>query len=492
MKHLLLSFIYISSVIYTHAQAPQLFLGEKIEDYNAGTFQLFSQDSLSLYSFRHVKQDYFIDVYDKATLKRSSVIKVPLPSGGTIKYNIENLFISKDLFQIFYSYFDKSAGSENLEMISFDPGGVQSGGTKIIDQSEGQNERQAGSFSVINRKKFNEFLSYGYRRSKDGSSINIDHFDYTGNKLRSQDFVLDKSGFVVHSWLDDDCNLYHLTRNKMGNRNVNWAVKFYSPDRDQAMVIELKQPSMEKIYLSNFFKTYTDKQHHINLLSTYSSTPAARAAEGIYIARINLISHTLQGESAIPFKLTNQNKNSEDAFSLSSSILKTIIPISDNKTRVVFESRLETTSTVYGISVEREYDIGNIATVDIDSNNTVTEMHNIQKQQHTRSSDYKYTGFAILNHGNKSYFLYNELPGNLGRSPDKMKKVNSSKIDETAIIYTEIDGDKVQRNILVNKDADGIDALLPGTYLPSPYKDEVYALRKIKNDVYLVKIFINE
>lgn len=56
MKHLLLSFIYISSAIYTYAQAPQLFTGEKIEDYNAGTFQLFSQDSLSLYSFRHVKQ----------------------------------------------------------------------------------------------------------------------------------------------------------------------------------------------------------------------------------------------------------------------------------------------------------------------------------------------------------------------------------------------------------------------------------------------------
>ncbi len=73
-----------------------------------------------------------------------------------------------------------------------------------------------------------------------------------------------------------------------------------------------------------------------------------------------------------------------------------------------------------------------------------------------------------------------------------MKKVNSSKIDETAIIYTEIDGDKVQRNILVNKNSEGIDALLPGTYLSSPYKDEIYALRKIKNEVYLIKIFIND
>ncbi len=390
MLHLLieltLCFIYISSAINTCAQTPQLYTGEKIEDYDAGTFQLFNQDSLSLYAFRHIQQDYFLNVFDKETLKRAAVIKVPFPISNNIKYNIENLFIGKDLFQIFYSYFDKSAGNEKLEMISFNSNGVQLGGIKTIDKSEGENEKQAGSFSVINRKKFNEFLSYGYQHSKDSTFINIDHFDYTGNKLQSQDFLLDNSGFIVHSWLDDDCNLYHLTRNKRGNRNVNWAVKFYSPGRDQATIIELKQPSMEKIYFSNFFKTYTDNHHHINLLSTYSSGPASRVAEGIYIARIDITSHTLQGESAVPFKIPNQNKNKEDEFSMSSSILKTIIPISNNKTRVVFESRLETTTSLYGISVEREYDIGNIATVDIDSNNTVTECtifknSNIQRHQ---------------------------------------------------------------------------------------------------------------
>lgn len=169
--------------------------------------------------------------------------------------------------------------------------------------------------------------------------------------------------------------------------------------------------------------------------------------------------------------MQRQNSNDEIDFSMSSCIPVAVLQMSNNITRIVFESRLQTTSSVYAIQVGKEYDIGNIITVDIDSNNVVAEIHNIGKQQHTNTSNYKFTGFAILNNNDKSYFIYNELPDNLQRDPDKMKKVNSSKIDETAVIYTTVDNGKVVRKILINKDQNaGVDAILPGSYISSTEK----------------------
>ena len=199
--------------------------------------------------------------------------------------------------------------------------------------------------------------------------------------------------------------------------------------------------------------------------------------------------HALIKENVIPSK--QQNGDDESDFSMSSCIPVAVLQMSNNITRIVFESRLQTTTSMYAIRVGKEYDIGNIITVDIDSNDVVTEMHNIHKQQHTNTANYKFTGFAILKDDDRSYFIYNELPGNLERDPDKMKKVNSSKMDETAVIYTTVENGKVVRKILINKDQDsGIDAILPGSYISAAGEKEIFVLRKIKSDVYLTKIFI--
>jgi hypothetical protein len=275
----------------------------------------------------------------------------------------------------------------------------------------------------------------------------------------------------------------------LGNRNVNWSIKIYSPESAQAQIIDLQQPSAEKVFLSNFFRSYVDKKDRLTLLSPYTLKALSKNAEGLYLAQVDSKTHSLIKESVIPFK--RQNDNDESDFSMSSCIPVAVLQMNNNITRIVFESRLITTSSFYAIQVGREYDIGNIITVDIDSNNVVTEIHNIQKQQHTNTSNYKFTGFAILKGEDKSYFIYNELPGNLQREPDKMEKVNSSKMDETAVIYTTVDNGKVVRKILINKeDNSGIDAILPGSYLSSTEKNEIYVLRKIKSDVYLTKIFI--
>lgn len=199
------------------SQTVQQYTGAKINEED-GTFSFFQTDSLNLYAFRYKDQSYFLDVYDKQSLKRSRLIKIPLPSRDTTKFSLENLFIQNERFQIFYSYFDKSRSAEKLEMLSFDSAGIKIGETKLIDQSEGANQKKSGDFLVINRKKFNEFLSYGYKSTKDSFYINIDHFDYSGNKTQTQDFAAKaEDDYVVGSWIDRDFNLYHLTRNKLGH-----------------------------------------------------------------------------------------------------------------------------------------------------------------------------------------------------------------------------------------------------------------------------------
>ena len=286
--------------------------------------------------------------------------------------------------------------------------------------------------------------------------------------------------------------MYRLTRNKLGTRNVKWNIKLYSPDQTEATTIALNKASIEKVYLSNFFRFYTGGEDNLNVISTYSTSPAATKADGIYIARINRQSHSLINENLIPLKGSNGGSEAE-AFSLASGILTTVLPMPNKGLRIVFESRLETTATVYGVPVDRQFDIGNILTADIDSNYAVTAIHSIHKQQRTNSANYKFTGFATLHQGDKSYFIYNELPENLQRTPDKMKRVNSSKIDKTAIIYTLVNSNeyKIVRAIFIDKNKeDGIDALLPNAQLSE--RNTVYALRRINDDNYLIKIFLTE
>jgi hypothetical protein len=474
------------------SQTVQYHTGAKIDEEEHGTFQFFRLDSLNLYAFRHKDESYFLDVYDKQSLERSRLIKIPFPLRDTAKFSVENLFKQDDKFQVFYCYFDKVSSTEKLEMVSFDSAGNKIGETKLIDQSGGMNQKKAGDFLVINRKGLDEFLSYGYKRSKDSFYINIDHFDYWGTRKQTQDFAAKiDDDFVVRSWLDRDFNLYHLTRNKLGVRNVKWGIKLYSPEKTEVYTIPLAKPSIEKINLSNFFKFYTDDQDNLNFISTYSTTPATNKTEGIYIARLDRENHKLINENVIPLKANNRSASSPETFSLSSGMLTAILPLCNKGLRMVFESRLETTSTLYGLAVDRQFDIGNITTTDLDSNYTVTAIHNIHKQQRTNPANYKFTGFVVLHNGGRSYFVYNELPENLQRTPDRMKRVNSSKMDETAIIFTLVDSndDKIVRTVLIDKNAkNNVDALLPNSYLAE--ENTLYALRRINNDNYLIKIFL--
>ena len=493
MKYLFLPLFCIVSVINVCAQSVHFYSGAKVPDYDNMSFHLFEQDSTSLYAIRYDKKDYFLDIYEKEALKNTAHIKVPLPLKDSIQYSFENLFVFKDTFSVFYSYFDEKKLCKKLEMLNFKRTGEKIGAAKLIDTSSGKNARRAGGFSIINRKAYKEFLSYGYKTVKDSTYINIDHFDYTGNKTQTQNISLGKDpGYEVYSTFDDKWDLYRLTRSKLGNKNVSWNIMFYSPSSNAPQAIELKQPSKDGIYLSNRAISFVNDHDQINLLLPYTTQPSDKNAAGAYIVQIDTKNHKLVKELTVPFKTSNSDNANDDDFSLSSCIPIHVITTANNGLRIVFESRLKTTTTYYGINMQKEYDIGDIIIVDVDSNYVTKQINRINKKQHTNEEKFQFTGFALLTYKGKSYFIYNELPDNLLCPPDEMKKVKSSKTDETVVVYATIDGGKVQRNILINKPPKSdTDAIFPGSYLRDRNKREtIYLLQKKGTDMYLTKIFV--
>jgi len=496
MKYLLIPLFCIASVVNISAQTVHFYSGAKIPDYDSMSFRMFEQDSTSLYAIRYDKKDYFLDIYEKELLKNEAHIKVPLPPKDSIQYSFENLFVFKDNFSVFYSYFDEKNLCKKLEMLNFKRNGEKIGAAKLIDTSGGKNARKAGSFSILNSKAAKELLSYGYKTVKDSTYININHFDYTGTKTRTQNISLGKDpGYEVYSAFDDKWDLYRLTRSRLRNKNVKWNVIVYSPSSNTPQIIELKQLSKDTISLSGRGMSYVDDHDQINLLLPYTTPSSDKNAVGAYIVQIDTKSYKLVKEVAIPFK-TGSSGDSDNAdnddFSLSSCIPMQIITTANNGLRIVFESRLRTTTTYYGIKLQNEFDIGDIITVDVDSNYVAKQINRIKKKQHTNEEKFQFTGYAPLTYKGKSYFLYNELPRNLQCPPDEMKKVNSSKTDETVVIYATIDSGKVQRTILINKPPkSATDAIFPGSVFRDKNKRQViYLLRKKEADMYLTKIFI--
>ncbi|MFT3902182.1 MAG: hypothetical protein QM727_03375 [Niabella sp.] len=411
---------------------------------------------------------------------------MPLPSRDSIKFSIENLFVLKEIFLVFYSWFDKAAQEGRLEMLAFDKNGARIGDIKLIDVLPGKNERKAGTFVVSNRPAENKFLSYGYKKIKGTSYINIDHIDYSGNKLQSQDFNIDNAGYVVHSFFDDE-NLYRLVRNKAGNRNVKWSLNLYSPNSNNVQTVYLTLPSEEKIYLSNMFKSYTDKKDNLFFLSSYTTTALAKKAEGAYLVKVDLKTKQVIKEAAIPFKIGAQNQAQDADFSLSSCVPVNIIPLQNGRIRILFESRLLTLT--YG--VPSSYNMGDIISVDIDSTyQQVNNINVIKKKQITNPAKAIYSGFAPLTYNDTTFCIYNELPQNLQRSADRLKNVSGAKMDETVVIYAATPDPETPKKILIERaEKSGTDAIMPRTLIKDKFKDGViYILRKKDNGTILTKI----
>ena len=458
--------------------------GPKINDYNSIYFSLFQQDSTSLYAFRYNKYAYYLDVFDKNNLSLTEQIPIPLPSKDSIKFDFENLFILKDRYLVFYSYFNKTSQAIKLEMVAFNATGNRIGTIKEIDELPGKNERKAGSFRITNRPPENKFLSYGYKRNKGSYYLNIDHFDYEGNKLKSQDFVIDNSRFLEESFNNGE-TICRLERDRFNEKTANWLLSFYSPASDKAQSISINPSAGSNITLTGKFGSYVENGI-LYLLSPYTTSIFAQKAKGVYLITADLKEQRVLNKVVIPFKAEATEGSDSEDFSLASCILTDIIPIKTGL-RVLFESRLMTST--YGVPTG--YNLGNIITLDIDSSFMLKDISRIYKKQVAKPASVRYMGFIPLSYNDATFCIYNELPQNLSRPNDKIKNVKSGSIDETVVVSAALSSAGGQKSILIDKAGKTeMTAILPRTVLKDAFKKGfMYALTQKGNDVVLTKIF---
>lgn len=485
----------------SHAQQVESYTGAITDNPELGTFNLFRSDSTLLYVFRVGEESrgkkYSLEAYSRDSMQRQLLIQIPLPNVDSVKFHIENLFFHDDYYQVFYSWFDKKNKMEKLQMITFNKSGVQTGETKLIDVSEGKTERKAGYFSVFNRKSSNEFLSYGSKHLKDTSYINIDHYSYEGNKLHTQNFkISEDDGYFAYSTIDSSGSLYYIMTDKlMKSKKASWGLRVYTPESESAYIYSLSEPFSKGFIVSARFHSFTDDKENINFISTYSKTASSKYSIGLYWVQFNQKSHSLVKEILVPFKTENNNfKENDNLLEMSSCIITDIQSLPEGKTRIIFESRLATTTTFYGASLGTTYEIGDIVTITIDSTFQTTGMCIIPKKQIVENENVKYTGNLVLHKGDETFFVYNELPENLDiMNVKKIKKVRNAKLDETVIMVTATNDTTIINRKILNekKPGDEIDALLIYESL-STRNDELYTLRKRNSTNYFTRFFIKE
>ncbi len=484
MKYLLLFLVPALSVLTGKSQPLAYNYGTKIDNYSNVYFTLFQQDSSNLYAFNYKGPAYFLDIFRKDDLSQAAHIPIPLPSKDSIKFDFENLFVLKDRFLVFYSYFNKSDQAIKLEMLAFDATGKRMGAIKQLDELPGKNEKKAGTFMVSNRPLENKFLSYGYKRNKGNYYLNLDHFDYEGNKLESQDFVIDNSRFLEESFNNGE-TICRLERDRFNEKTASWFLSFYSSSSGKAQTIDINPAAGSKINIAGKFGSYMENGV-LYLLSPYTTGIFTQKARGVYLVTADLKEQRVLNRAVIPFKAEAVEGADSEDFSLASCILTDIIPIKTGL-RVLFESRLMTST--YGVPTG--YNLGNIIALDIDSNFMLKDISRIYKKQVARPASVRYMGFIPLSYNDTTFCIYNELPQNLGRANDKIKNVKSASTDETVVISAALSSAGGQKNILINKEGKSeITALLPRTVLKDKFrKGYMYALMQKGNDVVLTKVF---
>ena len=71
--------------------------------------------------------------------------------------------------------------------------------------------------------------------------------------------------------------------------------------------------------------------------------------------------------------------------------------------------------------------------------------------------------------------------------------VSADKLDEAGVIYTKLGQDKVSRKILIPKTGPkNVDLLLPWSSFVSRPENEMFVVRKIKDDFFLTKIVLTK
>lgn len=483
------------SFVVCNAQKINLTTSEEANDPKDGSFQLIDADSSFIYAFRSKEWGYgkifHLETFSRESLKKLSSIKIPFPEVDSAKFNLEDLFLRGDTFRIFYSYFSKKEKLEKLELIDFDRSGNKIGVTKTIDSSSGKNDRKAGNFSIIDLYTQKKFLSYNSKYANDTLRIDIDHFNYNVEKIKTQTFYMGKDiEGIYHSKIDSEGMLYYIVKAIRSKREKYWAIKIFNPDSNTPVTVNLTHKELNRFKISNFFRTFTDSLDNLNFFTTYSEDNNHYSPEGIYWIKFNKKSMQVISEHFIPFYNNDKRKMYGNGYNkMSNAIMLSFLPISDNSLRMIFESRLQIKSTYYGATVSVQYKINDIQIYTIDTGSTIGYCK-IPKAQVVNSDKVKYTGYISFLKSDTSIFIYNELPSNLDISEGaKIKKLRNTRVDDTSIIYTLTDQSSIlERDILLEKKNEtDTDAILPHETLRTSSK-EAFTLHEINGQEYLTRI----
>lgn len=493
IKYYFLLLFFLTSAI-SHAQEVNYFTGPPIKNFDDENFKIIGSQGQNLYTFNGKDNNYYLTTYDTDSLKIISTVRIPLPPKDSVKYYLRDYFVRNDTIIIFYSFYQNWRFTEKLEMITFSSDGKKFGEAKFIDDSYGFDRKKYSRFYITENKDKSEILSYSYNVEKDSLKLRINRISYSGKILSTEEFKFEADKIYYGSLRNDvDGNVYLVSRDRRRKRNVQWQLQVYANNTDSVFKIDLKLPAEKNVFLINEFELYYDSDETVLLATPYSLEQQNFLAKGIYILRMNMKTHKLVSERVVPFKTAKDTLEKSEGFSLRSCFLTDCLPLTNKGKRFLFESRLEILQKVYGITVSKEYDMGNIFTVDMDSSFNVTEIHKIKKQQYSSVDAFKFIGFTSLCRDNETYFIYNELPENISKSPDDMKPLKTGKLDESGVIYTKLGQDKVSRKILIPKTGPkNVDLLLPWSSFVSRPENEMFVVRKIKDDFFLTKIVLTK
>jgi hypothetical protein len=491
-------FIFISFVLLFNfnakSQSVHYYMGANAQSDNLGKFQIFSYDERVLYIFRvkdeGTKNVYHLQTYSRDSLKLVSSTKIPFPDRGDVVVQIQNLFLHDDYYQVFYSWFDHVNKQEKVEMVGFSGEGEQIGATKVIDFSEGDTQRKAGFFSVFNRPSRNGFLSFGEKIVKGELMINIDHFNYDGNKLRTTNFNNVGLRQVTYAGIDGTGSIVYITRDGYDSFNPDWRMKILTPDSEEPIRLLLQKPDEQKYYLSDRFFSFEDGDGHMNFITLFSGKRTGKYTDGLYLVRLDRSTHSILKEEFFQFRngSTKDNYREKD-FGSYSNVISNVVLAPGGERQVLFESRIKILH-----NTEHEYMAGPIMIVAIDSSGKVTGISKIPKQQEAIGDNERLLGFNVLQRGNRSFYIYNELPENLAAemagSPAKLKDASLNKT-VIAVVTADENGVTGKKALVEKSDSEKWNAVLVNESLYTS-DDELYTLCQVDKEIYLTKIYVGD
>jgi hypothetical protein len=484
--------------------------GAKIERLEQASFRFLEIDNDSIYVYRVDNYQCYLEVFDRDSIQRRNVIRIPLEFIDSSYYNIEKIFLRGDTISLIYSYFDNKNLCETLEMMQLNHAGKLLNSIQKLDLLYGKKQSKAGYFLIRESSKEQQFYSYGMKFSNNEVKGFVNEYNFLGNTVDSNSFTLDNNRRILDNPVfDNHSNLYYLTKDGSKLNGFNWDLIIYSLEKKTIDVNLLPLLSCEKFFLADNSVVSKSENGVLNLFFLYKLEKSSYECHGLYVIQIDEKKLVVSNEIAIPFRRIEGDKDIYKSSIVDySGMLINLIQLDSNKTRITLESKIHRSSNaawmpltfiamgIIGVGIlyhNEEEQRRSIFTIDINKSMEITEVHKVRKDQIAKEYNEKYIGFATLNDSKSVYYLYNDLPKNLNRVPKKQKAVTNVGFKSTQIVsLSDING-KIEKNVILSKKSKKeISAILPNINIQDTKKGELFSLQQIDSTVFLTKYFIKK